>query len=430
MATLSNETYKGTSDWLPEEFSIRKLIFDTWRRVCVSYGYQEYLTPLVEPTQLYKAKSGEDLGGKELMTLVDKGGRELAIRPEMTPSVTRMVTKIYSSSPKPLRLFSIANFMRAEKPQRGRNREFWQLNYDIFGSKELDADLEILLISDDIMMSFSPPNGSYKIRINNRKLLNDFAVKVLAIEESEKYSEILHVMDKWGKLPEVVNIERLEKLGLDSTNVEKIKLFLTLKTEADMLKAFPELSESEGLKDLQEITNRFSSLGKGERIEFSPSLIRGFDYYDGLIFEVFDEHPDNKRALFGGGRYNGLSSLFGMDDIPAVGCAPGDETLKLFLESWGLIERLTKERVTESYYIPLIDPECKEQMYDLADSMRSKGEVVELGVEVQKIGKALAYADKKGTRYVVLLGKDELSGGYATIKDLEQGSQNRIPLSK
>ena len=158
---LSNQEPKGTQDWSPEEFLLRKYIFDTWRRVCLRYGFEEYLTPLVESAEIYRAKSGEDVGGKELVTFTDLGGRELSIRPEMTPSVVRMLTKNYASSSKPIKYFSIANFMRNEKPQRGRNREFWQLNCDIFGSESFLADLEILQMALDLVLEFDPPQNSF-----------------------------------------------------------------------------------------------------------------------------------------------------------------------------------------------------------------------------------------------------------------------------
>ncbi|MCA9386774.1 ATP phosphoribosyltransferase regulatory subunit, partial [Candidatus Dojkabacteria bacterium] len=151
---LSNQPPKGTADWLPSEFAIRKYIFDTWREVCTRFGYEEYLTPIIESAEIYRVKSGEDVGGKELMTMFDRAEREYAIRPEMTPSVTRMVSKIYNDTPKPIRLFSIANYFRNEKPQRGRNREFWQLNFDIFGSDSINADVEIIQMAIEIMKAF------------------------------------------------------------------------------------------------------------------------------------------------------------------------------------------------------------------------------------------------------------------------------------
>ncbi|HTK03421.1 MAG TPA: HisS family protein, partial [Alphaproteobacteria bacterium] len=194
---MNNQPPKGTYDWLPEEFAVRKYIFDVWRQVCQRFGYQEYLTPLVEYADLYRAKSGEDVGGPELTVFEDRGGRELAIRPEMTPSVTRLVSQIYNAYPKPIRFFSIANFYRNEKPQRGRNREFWQLNFDIFGSDSFLSDLEILQMALEIMLAFGPPKKSFTLRINNRKLVNE----ILSDVSADILPQVFRILDKFEKLP-------------------------------------------------------------------------------------------------------------------------------------------------------------------------------------------------------------------------------------
>ncbi len=185
---IKNLPPKGTADWMPDEFKVRKYIFDTFRKVCLSFGYEEYLTPTFEKAQIYKAKSGEDVGGKELMIFRDKVDREFALRPEMTPSVIRMITRIYNNQPKPIRYFSIANFFRNEKPQRGRNREFWQLNYDIFGSKSIYADAEIVKMALEIMFAFLPKEKinqkDYKpfiIYINDRRVLTHFLKESVGI---------------------------------------------------------------------------------------------------------------------------------------------------------------------------------------------------------------------------------------------------------
>ena len=224
---LSNQEPKGTRDWFPEEFLLRKYIFDTWRRGWVRYGFEEYLTPLVESADIYRAKSCEDIANKELLTFMDMGGRELSIRPEMTPSVTRMVTKIYASSAKPLKYFSIANFMRNEKPQRGRNREFWQLNCDIFGSDSLAADIEILQLALALMLEFDPPQNSFSLAINNRKLIEAILELSGANElSSENRLAVVRTLDKWNKLSlEEIN-ERLFSAGLNKEAVKILEKFM------------------------------------------------------------------------------------------------------------------------------------------------------------------------------------------------------------
>lgn len=422
---LSNQPPKGTSDWLPEELKIRKYIFDTWRRVALSFGYKEYLTPIVELADVYLAKSGEDIGQKELMSFFDKGGRELAIRPEMTPSVTRMVSKIYDNEPKPLRLFSIANFFRNEKPQRGRNREFWQLNADIFGSESINADIEILQLALEIMIAFNAPKGSFTMFINNRKLIDSVLNDVAKINSDQRV-EVVRILDKFEKLGGEEFGRRLSDIGLNSGQISKLLAFMDSSTEDELIRNIPELSENDGFKEIKDIVNKLESLGYVDWVKFQPNIIRGFDYYDGMVFEVFDNNPENSRAMFGGGRYNGLASLFGGSSFPATGFAPGDETTKLFLEAWNLIPKSLIEN--DIYYIPMIEESLVEEYSQLAKKLRNEGKEVIQSLEFQKIGKALDYANKVGIANVILLGAEENSKGVYKVKNMKRGEEEEINL--
>jgi len=420
---LSNQEPKGTSDWLPEEFLIRKYIFDTWRRVCLRYGFEEYLTPLVESADIYRAKSGEDIGGKELVTFEDLGGRELSIRPEMTPSVTRMVTKVYAASPKPLKYFSIANFMRNEKPQRGRNREFWQLNCDIFGSSVIASDIEILQLALDLMLEFDPPQESFVVSISNRKLID--AVLELSgagALASDKKLLVVRTLDKWNKLKETEISGRLEDAGLDKKAQTVITKFMTSRSLEALLKDLPDLKNNPGLLEISNALESLEELGYGDWVEFNPAVIRGFDYYDGIVFEVFDKSPENNRAMFGGGRYNGLAEIFGEKNFPAVGFAPGDETTRLFLESWEILDQVKAAQV-EKYYLPLLNVSLSAETSRLAKVLRGRGLNVLVGLEEQKIGKALEFANKKGIDNVVIYDSEESQKGVYKIKKMKSGEE-------
>jgi histidyl-tRNA synthetase len=419
---LSNQEPKGTSDWLPEEFAIRHYIFTTWRRVCRSYGFQEYLTPLVESAEIYRAKSGEDIGGKELVTFSDLGGRELCIRPEMTPSVTRLVSKIYASAPKPLKFFSIANFMRNEKPQRGRNREFWQLNCDIFGSASLAADLEILQLSLDVMKAFGAPDDSFVLRLNSRKLLDNL-LSVFDIKLKNK-APIFRILDKYGKLSANEFIDRLEGEGVDKPAATRLAAFMGGGEQAAFAAALENSPELKAAKqEIDFVIQQLEALSYNQ-VKFDPTLIRGFDYYDGLVFEVFDNHPDNRRALFGGGRYNGLAELFGTESFPAVGVAPGDETTRLFLESWHLLPLIAEER----YYFPLLSADLLAESQSLAAALRAEGKDVLFAFEPQRPGKALEFANKQGIKKVVIFGSEEKSTDQYKIKDMLSGTESILTL--
>lgn len=425
---LSNQEPKGTRDWLPEEFLIRKYIFATWRRVCERYGFEEYLTPLVENAEIYRAKSGEDIGGKELVTFTDLGGRELSIRPEMTPSVTRMVTKIYAASPKPLKYFSVANFMRNEKPQRGRNREFWQLNCDIFGSDNLASDIEILQLALDIMLEFDPPQESFVLAVSNRKLID----AVLDLSGAGKLAAdkkilVVRTLDKWAKLNRAEIDGRLADAGLDKNATDIINKFMASKSLIELIDKLPDLKNNFGLEETAKALAALDKLGYGDWVEFSPAVIRGFDYYDGLVFEVFDKNPENNRAMFGGGRYNGLAEIFGEKNFPAVGFAPGDETTRLFLESWDLLDKIKEER-PDKYYLPLLSEKLSADLNRLAKELRGQGKNVLIGIEEQKVGKALEFANKKGISKVIILGEDEVKAGSYKIKDMASGREEEKKL--
>ena len=418
---LSNQELKGTADWLPEEFLLRKYIFDTWRQVCLRYGFEEYLTPLFESADVYRAKSGEDIGGKELLVFKDLGNRELAVRPEMTPSVVRMVSKIYKSSPKPLKLFSIANFFRNEKPQRGRNREFWQLNCDIFGADGARADEEIIKLALDIMLEFNAPAESFVLKMNSRKLLEEF-FNFLGLDKNKKV-DFFRILDKKAKLEKSEFEDRLFIIGLEKDKIKALNDFMGGEADLD----FKDLiNSSEKLKvayqEIKDLITSLTNLGYGDFIEFDPAIIRGFDYYDGIVFEVFDRSSEASRTIFGGGRYNGLAEIFGESNFPAIGFAPGDETTKLFLENWNLIpENLAESQ--DSYFFPLLKKELSFKVDNLAKALRLKGFNILVGLEEQKLGKALEFANKKKITKLIILGEEELNKGFYKIKDMRSGEE-------
>jgi histidyl-tRNA synthetase len=417
---IPNTPVKGTADWFPEEFAVRKYIFDTWRKVCLQFGYQEYLTPLVELADTYRAKSGEDAGGKELTVFEDRGGRELAIRPEMTPSVTRMVSRRYESTAKPIRLFSIANFFRNENPQRGRNREFWQLNADIFGSNSIVADVEVLQMAIEIMLAFGATKEQFKLHLNDRQLIEVFVTKYLNIDTAN-ISEATRVLDKLGKIADDELINRLKELGAEIKDASELIGFLNSDPAALQNVNLKYLTGQPGLARLEQITECLNQMGYAEYWTYAPGLMRGFDYYDGMIFELFDLHPDNRKALFGGGRYNGLAGIFGAATFPAVGFAPGDETTRLFLESWNLVPSTLQIRTAS--YLPLLDATLEVDILKLAAKLRQDGKSVIVGTEPQGLGKALDYANKQQLAEVVILGTSELERGVYVVKNLQSSEQ-------
>ena len=424
---IANTPPKWTSDWFPDEFKVRKHIFDTWRRVCVSYGFEEYLGPLVESTDIWKAKSGEDVGWSELTQITNRNGEldGLAIRPEMTPSVTRMVSRKWKEIDKPVKWFSIANFYRNEKPQKWRNREFWQLNADIFGETWVNADSEILTLSLELMRAFNAPKGSFSLKLNHRGLINDFFSLVLDISDEATQRDLMRLLDKYAKLKKDIFDSELAKIWLEHES-ELIHIFMSAKTVQDLQESFVLLAGSESFTEFTSIMKTLGELWYSDEIEFSWDLIRWFDYYDGIIFEVFDNNPENPRALFGGGRYNWLANIFGVKEwIPAIGFAPGDETMKLFLEGHGLLEDIVNT-FTPKYYLPLLDWVSFIELQKIASILRLEWKDVNLWLSEKKLPKAIKYADKNKYSHVVILGQQEIKAGEYIVKDLKSGEEEKI----
>ena len=425
---ISNTPPKGTSDWFPEEYKVRKYIFDTWRKVCLSYGFEEYLWPLVESTKIWEAKSGEDVGGSELTQITDRDGKlsGLAIRPEMTPSVTRMVSRKWKEIEKPVKWFSIANYYRNEKPQKWRNREFWQLNADIFGEDSLNADLEILTLALDLMRAFNPPPESYKLKLNHRKLIDAFLSEVLGISKDSTKIELMRLMDKYEKLKKADFEAELAKIGVDAP--EPVHAFMNAKTPEEIGWEFLSLAGSESLTEFTKIHSLLVGLWYKAEIEFSGNLIRGFDYYDGIIFEMFDTTPNNPRALFWGGRYNGLADIFGVKEgISAIGFAPWDETMKLFLEWHNLLQSII-EKQEKKYYFPLLNQELFSETQKLAQKLRWEWKNILLWLSPKKLPKALKFAEKKWISHVVIYWEEEKQAWEYIVEDLETRGQERISL--
>jgi histidyl-tRNA synthetase len=431
---ISTNPYKGTKDFYPNDQLVQNYIFDKWKEVALSHGFQEYQTPIIEPSEIYEAKSGEDVGNKELFTFTDLGDRKLCLRPEMTPSVTRIVAGKYKELPKPIKYFSIGSFYRNERPQKGRNREFWQINADIFGDSTIYSDLETITLALDIMKSFGAPKNSFKIYINHRALIDGFLNELDV--QSESKVQIIRIIDKFEKLsPALFKIE-LEKI-VDSSQAEKIEKFLSLNSN-ELENIFPNLKNNSGFKDLAELVKLLKSLNLDSNISFKPSLVRGFDYYDGLVFEVFDNNPDNIRSLFGGGRYNGLANIFGQNNFPAIGFAVGNETFRIFLENWNLIP--SSKEILDKVQVGIFaiknhenleeNKILLEQVFITSNEIRTLIPNIYLDtiIEPKSTSAGLDYISNKNYDYALILGSDEIKDKKITLKDMQLGKQQSLTL--
>ena len=414
---LSTESYKGVRDFYPEDNFIQNYIFKTWRETVESFGYVEYNSSILEPAELYKQKSGDEIVNEQTYTFLDRGDREVTLRPEMTPSVARMVAGKVQELVFPLRWYSIPNLFRYEKPQRGRLREHWQLNVDLFGTNSVDADAEIITLAYQIMKKLGGKDEDFTIKINDRKIVNALYEKFgLSEENAYKVSKIIDKKDKISNsafeaaLTELIGEKTDEFIGLLVANRKLLESFEDNEVSKNLLTLIEKLDKA-GIKN----------------IVYDPTLMRGFDYYTGTVFEVFDVHPDNNRSVFGGGRYNDLLDIFGTRKVSAIGFGAGDVTAKDFLETHNL---LPKYRSRVDVYICILSKEFSEEASKIADTLRAEGLNIAVDLSEKKLGDQIKIADKQSIPYTLVVGEDEIKSGEYPLKNLESGKEKKVKLEE
>ena len=395
--SLSIKPIKGARDFYPEDMRLQKYLFGVMRSVCERFGYEEYDAPILEPTVLYLSKGNEEIVREQTYTFKDRGDRSVTLRTEMTPSVSRMVAAKRQELAYPLRWYSIPQCWRYERMQRGRGREFYQLNVDIFGVEDISADLEMIIMADAILKAYGAKPQMYEIRVNSRKDLNQ-RIEKAGIKTS--LAEVMRLIDKYEKLE---TTDFMAKLTAQVDSPNELMQYLAKGTAG---------------KDLQDLISRAKTAGV-TNIKFVPTIARGFDYYTDIVFEVFDVNPDNNRSMFGGGRYDGLVELFGADSLPAAGFAMGDITLRNFLETNGLLPKLLSE--TDIYVILMGDVFDASQKPIL--ELREMGLNVAVDSTGRKADKQIKSAVKKGVRYALFIGEKELQSQQFTLKDLQTGKE-------
>ncbi len=424
MAGLSSESYKGTRDFYPEDMRVRNYVFGVWRRVMHRYGYEAYDAPLLEPLEVYAAKSGQELVNDQTYQFVDRGERRVAIRPEMTPTVSRMIAKKRQEIAYPARWYSIAQYMRYERPQRGREREFWQLNADIFGDMSVRADAEIIILGYEILKEFGAKDDMYQIRINNRNIINFMMGHYLGLDAIQA-ELMVKLFDRKGKIPhETFRDQAIEIFGQAAAQegLQKVAELLGAKNLGEL----PEmLRESDAVKEIQHLFTLLEHHGIKNAV-FDIGIMRGLDYYTGTVFEFFDTHPDNNRALFGGGRYDGLVGLFGAEPLSAVGFAPGYTMTELFLQVHDLLPELTS---TTDVYVAAFEG-YERAATDLAVQLRHEGVNVEVDTTARKTDRQLKTAIKKSISYIVFIGENEAAGEQYRLKNLHAGSEESVSFER
>lgn len=420
MTALSSTPYKGTRDFYPEDKRVQNYIFKTWKKVVERYGYEEYGAPLLEPLDVYAAKSGQEIVNEQTYSFTDRGDRVVAIRPEMTPSISRMVAAKRQELPYPARLYSIAQYMRYERPQKGREREFWQLNADIFGAETIRAEAEIIGLGAEILKEFDASSEMYEIRINHRGVINFMMASYLGLDGIQSQL-MIKLFDRKNKIsPEDFRDQAIEIFGepMARDGLGKIAKLLGATSMADLP---PEILKSEAVSQVREL---FSLLEKAgiKNARFDITLMRGLDYYTGTVFEFFDTDPDNRRSLFGGGRYDGLVGLFGAEPISAVGFAPGYTMTEIFLSTHGLLPKFTS--TTEVYIVVLGD--AIDGAMKLAKFLRKEGVRTEVDFTGRKLDKQLKTAVKKKIPYMIFVGDTEVKDEVYPLKDTVTAEEEKI----
>lgn len=419
--SLNTQPYKGARDFYPEAKREQKHMFGVLRRVVESFGYHEYDAPIIEPLDIYLAKTGEEIVNEQLYSFTDRGDRKVAIRPEMTPSVSRMVAGRRQELPYPLRWYSIPNLWRYERPQKGRLREHWQLNIDIFGVSGVEADHEVILIADAILKAFKAPKNSYIIRVSSRQLTEHFLHDHLKLS-GRLLLDAQKLIDRKHKMPKKDFVDAAKVLLKDNNRVAQLLEYLNCTN----LGALP--SSVSGHPSVSQLKTLFSLLkesGVSEAV-FDTSVVRGMDYYTDIVFEVYDTNPENTRSMFGGGRYDSLVGLFGVEPLPTVGFGMGDVTLQNFLQLHKLIPKLVPEADVTAILIGDVYAKSQKVLADL----RAKGVAIAIDSTGRKLDAQIKSAVKSAVRFAVFIGEDELKSRKFKLRDLQKGEEKLLNLEQ
>jgi len=401
----------------PEQFRVEKFITDMLSGSSLAAGFQEYDGPVIEPLALFAAKSGGELVGRQSYSFTDRGEREVILRPEMTPSLARMVAS-RGELQLPVRWFSMPLCYRYERPQRGRVREFLQFNLDILGSNSLATELEVILVLNGIMKSFKAPSSIYRIGWSSRRFMTD-ALSRCGVKQ-EFQSSVFSAIDKRDKMQEDAwSNYLLQACGGDTKVAETVVSLVSVESLSDSW-IVSLMAESSAFREVQEFDQLLEKAGISSAV-FSPGVVRGLDYYTGIVFELVDTGSGNRRSLCGGGRYDNLVGLFGTGRISGAGFGLGVLTLTLFLESYGLIPDSVKQAASADAYIAVASSSVIADAGLLAESLRSRGIRVMMDVSGKKLGKQFSEASRNGIPRVITVGENEVETGIYRMKSLSDG---------
>jgi len=399
---------KGTRDFYPQDMAVRSWLMSKVRKISEMYGYQEYEGPYLEKFELYAAKSGDELVNKQSYVFEARDGERITLRPELTPTLARMVAQRQKELVLPLRWWSFGPFWRYEQPQKGRTREFFQWNIDLFGVNSPEADAELVAIAVSFFKELGLGPDKVRIAVNCRRLMNAQLCKLGLSDEMLK--TVTRVIDRRDKLSEKAWVEYALSTGLTEEQVQGI---LGFQNDPNLWK------QSEDLVRTFAIMER---MGMREYVAFDPEVIRGLDYYTGIVFEA--QALSGGRAIFGGGHYDNLVGEVGGDPLPGVGFAMGDVMISIILRENGLIPEF--KLVPAETLVTVFDETSLPDAFALAGELRAAGLKVAVYPEAAKLQKQLKYADRIGIRFAIIAGPDELAAGLVSVKDLHDRTQETL----
>ena len=409
---------RGTRDFYPEDLRVRNWLFERFHNAALSHGFEEYDAPVLETEELYTRKSGEEIT-QQLYNFEDKGGRKVALRPEMTPTLARMVMARSGALALPIKWYSIPQCWRYERTQRGRGREHYQWNVDIWGAEGVEADAELISVLVHFFRSVGLSSDDLAIRVSSRKVLEE-VLGSLGIS-GEGFSQTCIVIDKMDKLPEDVIEAQLADLGLDSEAVSTIQSVLSITDLSDMGAALGQSSEA--VSELMAIFSLAESYGIGDWIELDASVVRGLAYYTGPVFEAHDRAGE-LRAVCGGGRYDRLIGTLGGKDLPATGFGFGDMVVMELLQAKGLVPEMPNG-VQDIVFG--MGPELREAAMKVASSIRSGGRSADLVLEDKRMKWVFRHAERVGAERLVMVMPEEWARGMVKVKHLATGEESEAP---
>ena len=416
---------KGTRDFYPQEMAVRNWIIDGWKRVSVRNGFEEYDAPIFEYLKMFQIKSGDEIV-EQLFSLTDRGGRELALRPEITPSLARMVNQRINSLPRPIKWFSVPRWFRAERPQKGRLREFFQWNVDIIGVDDVLADAEVIFCALDYLREVGLGRDDVVVKISSRQMLAAL-LRSVGVARSE-LEELYAVLDKRNKLPDDAFEEMLAEKIADEGKRRKVIDLMSVES-IEQINELLELDETaqESVNELERLFELLGVMGVAEYCEFDIGIVRGLAYYTGIVYEIYDKASE-LRAIGGGGRYDDLLKQFGGPAIPATGFGIGDCVLAILLEDKGLLERQLPSRKLD-YFVACVDKSYRQAAVELTMKLRSAGWTAGFSYKTAKLSKQLKEASDQKAKKCIIIG-DEFKNRQLVVKDMATGEQETVDYDK